>query len=857
MNQKLQLLLRGENENHIFPFFWQHGEDDETLLKELHAIYESGIRSICVESRPAEEFAQAGWFEDMRLLLEECERLGMEFWLLDDKHFPTGFAAGALVHEHPELSKHSITERHTDVVGPIKDCAVVIDEWFKWIGGDCHLVGVVACERYPGDANQKLTGRTINLTSQIRDGLLIFDVPEGYWRIFTFVDQPYRDHYIDMLRKDSVQVLIDAVYEPHYRELGEYFGKTFRGFFSDEPFIMDNTYLPIGDENRSWGIFAWNDNVRAGLEKKLGEDWIVKMPYLWFPGDYAAQMRIAYMDVVSNLYRECFSYQLGDWCRAHNVEYIGHIVEDAGFHCSTARAGGHFFRSLDGQDMAGIDLVLCQIVPGMMDNSIAVPCDYAIADHEFFHFGLAKLGSSHAHIQPEKRGRAMCEIFGAYGWAEGLPMMKWLVDHMLVRGINEFVPHAFDPKYPDPDCPPHFYAHGHNPEYRGFKQVMDYTNRISTILSDGRHFASAALLYHAEAEWSGGKYMKFEKPAKVLTQAQIDFDVISEDYLAKAEVRDGKICLAKETYPILIVPYTEIMPDAMMNDIRRFLDGGVQVVFLDALPDRTVSGAPVEDFDVCPIEALTEIMKPYRDLTAEGTAVRELRFFHYEKNGTEVYFLTNEDIFKTVNAELTFAGRENGSYILYDPMENTACHAQFSGKLPVSIAPYQSVMLFFGADDIAKELPAYRIPQVDEAVITPESWKISFAEPEAYDPSTRNPNNGFVELREITELYNIIRENPLFAGFVRYETELTLSEGKYILDLGKVGEHALLWVNGEYVGEKIVPPYRFTIDAKDGKNTITVVTTSHLGYRMHDSFFLAMEPVGLLGPVSAQRITEA
>lgn len=50
----------------------------------------------------------------------------------------------------------------------------------------------------------------------------------------------------------------------------------------------------------------------------------------------------------------------------------------------------------------------------------------------------------------------MCEIFGAYGWGEGVSLMKWLTDHMLVRGINEFVPHAFSPAFPDEDCPPHF-----------------------------------------------------------------------------------------------------------------------------------------------------------------------------------------------------------------------------------------------------------------------------------------------------------------------------------------------------------------------------------------------------------------
>lgn len=855
MKEKLDGLLRGVHENHILPFFWQHGEDDETLLRELHKIYESGIRAVCVESRPAEEFAQEGWFEDMRLLLAECRKLGMELWLLDDKHFPTGIAAGELEKNHPELGKHAVTERHTDVVGPKKDAAVLIGDW---LGENDRLIGVVACERIEGDKNQKMTGRAIDLTPNVQDGVLFFDIPEGYWRVFTLIDTPHKDRYIDPLREDSVDVLIDAVYESHYRHLGEYFGTTFRGFFSDEPFIMRNAVLPLDGENRSKGIFPWNDNVKNGVASVLGDDWLTKLPALWFDSETAAETRIAYMDTVTNLYRKCFSYRLGDWCRAHGIEYIGHIVEDDGYHCGISNAAGHFFRSLDGQDMAGVDVVLCQIVPGMTENTITVPCSYDKADHEFFHFGLAKLGSSHAHIQREKHGRAMCEIYGAYGWAEGLPMMKWLTDHMLVRGINEFVPHAFSPKFPDYDCPPHFYAGGHNPEFRGFRILMDYMNRVSTLLTDGHHTASAGILYHAQAEWSGGKYMKFEKPAKVLTQNQIDFDVIPEDYLAKAEVRNGKFCLADEEYPVLIVPYAEILPDAIVDDIRRLRDGGVRVCFMDALPAQTVSGAAVTGFDVLTPDELPVVMAEYRDVTAVGENTRDLRFYHSVTDDGDVYFFTNEGILGEVKAELTLSAYSGGRYIVYDPMENRACRTDSDGKIELCLAPYQSAALIFG-DASAINVPEAGAADTESEEIPVQSWRISFAAPEDYDPAEPENQSGFGEEQEITELYNIVRRDPRFAGFVRYTTELTLEKGRYTVDLGEVGETAALFVNGIPVGERIIPPYRFEFGAVNGNNTITVITTSHLGYKMRDGFsrFLTLDPVGMLGPVKISRVIEA
>lgn len=56
--------------------------------------------------------------------------------------------------------------------------------------------------------------------------------------------------------------------------------------------------------------------------------------------------------------------------------------------------------------------------------------------------------------------------------------------------------------FPDPDCPPHFYAHGHNPQYRHFAALMGYMNRVADLVSGGRA-APAAVLYHGEAEWAG------------------------------------------------------------------------------------------------------------------------------------------------------------------------------------------------------------------------------------------------------------------------------------------------------------------------------------------------------------------
>ncbi|MBQ7983853.1 MAG: hypothetical protein IJ302_09790, partial [Clostridia bacterium] len=547
---RITSLLQDGGANYILPFFWQHGEDGETLLREIDAIYECGIRALCVESRTHEGFCEDGWWETMDLILSACAARGMKVWILDDKHFPSGYANGIIPKKYPDQAMWGITERHIDVVGPQKDASVL----YQWkTSAEDRLLGVVACRRVPG--TEILTGEAMDITDNLYDEMVYFDLPAGTWRIFYLfqtrsgINDRMRE-YADKLTPFGGDAYIEAVYEPHFAHYERYFGNTLAGFFSDEPCFGNNTRNGFRAElGRKYSHFPYSEGVLIRLLERFGKNAITMLPSLWYDTEDTTmqRMRLAYMDIITTLYSENFTYKLGDWCRAHGVEYIGHIIEDDHQHRMTQSSAGHFFRALDGQDMAGIDVVLCQIVPGMTDDINTVPCSYDTCDPDFYHFTLPKLGSSHAHIQPEKRGRAMCEIYGAYGWAEGLKMMKWLTDLMLVRGINTYVPHAFTPKFPDPDCPPHFFAQGTNPQYARFAGLMKYMNRVCHIFNDGEHKVSAAVLYDAEAYWSGGKFMDTDKAARYLTEHQLDFDIVPTDYLDKAEICGSAFVLAQET----------------------------------------------------------------------------------------------------------------------------------------------------------------------------------------------------------------------------------------------------------------------------------------------------------------------
>lgn len=863
MNKTIERLLNNEGGNYILPFFWQHGEDAETLIAEIDAIYDSGIRALCVESRTHEDFCGDGWWWTMDLILSECESRGMRVWILDDKHFPSGYANGIIPKKYPEQAMWGITERHMDVVGPMKDASVMC-QW-KTAPED-ELLGIVACKRASGA--ETLTGECIDITDCLSDDMVYFDIPEGTWRVFFLFKtrsgiHAHKLEYCDKLTAFGGDAYIEAVYEPHFAHYSRYFGNTLAGFFSDEPCFGNNTQNGFRAElGRKYAHFPYTDEVMAQLKERLGADAVSMLPSLWF--DTADPMmrktRIAFMDIITSLYSENFTYKLGDWCRAHGVEYIGHVIEDDHQHMTTQNSAGHFFRALDGQDMAGIDVVLCQIVPGMTDDINTVPCSYDTCDPDFYHFTLPKLGSSHAHIQEEKHGRAMCEIYGAYGWAEGLKMMKWLTDLMLVRGINHYVPHAFTPKFPDHDCPPHMFARGENPQFSRFRLLMDYMNRICHIMNGGVHISSAAVLYDAEACWCGGRFMYTDKIARYLTEHQLDFDIVSADYLERAEIGEGTFRLADETYPALIVPYAEYLTRKTLDTIRHLSSQGVPVFFADALP-RIAETSALPEIPCARVlssdgldAALREIGAADLTPLSADAAVRYLRAYHYVVGNTHYYMLTNEGIHATVCTGLRLSAFHGGDYAVYDAMENRVRreHAD-DAVIDITLPPYASTVLVFG------ELPS----PLEEAAVPDElisryplecTWDIYVA--------TQNEYPIFAPYRTAETLFNLTGRDalPHFSGHMQYETTFEMrtlyDHMRVILDLGTVGESVTLLVNGMRVGDAIVPPYRFDITEAlhSGQNSIVAEITNHFGYAMRDGFskYLQFEPSGLLGPVTVE-----
>lgn len=94
---------------------------------------------------------------------------------------------------------------------------------------------------------------------------------------------------------------------------------------------------------------AWSGEVEAELKKRWGRSFTAWLPLIWnqpVDPDLCAKVCCDYMDVVTRAVERDFSCQIGNWCRDHGVQYIGHLIEDNNQHSRTGSSLGHYFGGL-------------------------------------------------------------------------------------------------------------------------------------------------------------------------------------------------------------------------------------------------------------------------------------------------------------------------------------------------------------------------------------------------------------------------------------------------------------------------------------------------------------------------------
>ena len=536
------------------PLFWLHGDDNETkdrLNLYIDKVAECHNGSFCTESRPHSDWLGPRWFSDLDICLQRAKKNNLKMWIFDERWWPSQTVAGKVP---PEYAAKKLDASSVVLDGPTH---------ISQTGFDAHLVAAIA-GKLIGDAVDP--NSLIDLRPFIKDGALNWDAPEGKWQVmkFTWTQAPPAQQkaqlIVDGASRDCVDWFLRTVYQPHYDRFKDDFGKTIVGFFYDEP-----------ETQGDWGTELSATFAERGIdEKKALVAWKFKLA-----GEEQVAARYAYIDALGETWGRTMYGGTLKWCEDRGVAFIGHFMEHNYLYIKHGLGAINLFQMQKYNSMGGMDLVCQQLYPGQRVGGI---------------YQLPKLTSSISHAYGKKDDLAMTEIFGAYGQGITYPQMKWLADWHQVRGVNFMIPHSMNPRAPnDTDCPPYFYADDAEPRWPLYRVWSDYTNRLSLMLTGGKHVCPIAFLFCGESTYVGKATLP-EDMTTTIQDALYDCDWIPyEVFEGDMSISDRELALRDERYRVLIVPPVEAIPYTTLVKVRQFFDAGGIVVGYDFLPSKSAT----------------------------------------------------------------------------------------------------------------------------------------------------------------------------------------------------------------------------------------------------------------------------
>ena len=548
------------------PFWaWNGKLDPAELRRQIRLFRRMGLGGFFMHARVGlgTEYLSPEWFDCIRACQEEAAQNGMIAYLYDEDRWPSG-AAGGLVTADPRFRQRVLK----------------LFELTPEQAASHELRGTVLLLGAGLRSGRRLSGfrQLESLKAPVAPGetVLVFEArltePSSWYNYQT---------YLDTMNPEAVKRFLEVTHERYFREVGATFEGVSPAIFTDEPNFgqVGQVVDAAGTESE----MPWTDAVPAEFKRRFGYELIPHLPELFFEpeaGCDAFPTRLRYMEIVTSLFVNSFSRQIGAWCGQHGIAFTGHVLMEDTLSEQT-KAVGDAMRFYEYMQIPGMDL---------------------LTEH-WRVYDTAKQVSSAA--RQFGRSRRLTETYGCTGWDFPFAGHKALGDWQLALGINLRCPHlsyytmAAEAKRDYPAAI--FYQ---SPWFADYPVVEDYFARLNAVLTRGEEVRELLVLHPVESMWGLiGKDFKSAPETRALDDAlialrdellarQLDFDYGCEEILSRhAAVTGDQLQVGRASYRVVLVPKMLTMRRSTLNLLRQFAAAGGVVVFAAAPPER-VDGVP-------------------------------------------------------------------------------------------------------------------------------------------------------------------------------------------------------------------------------------------------------------------------
>lgn len=408
---------------------------------------------------------------------------------------------------------------------------------------------------------------------------IVYDVPEGNWKIMAFATVKDGDDLVDFLSADAVDNFIEITHQKYYDTFPEYFGTVIDSAFYDEPPLY-----------RAQGR-TWTGEFNKMFEEENGFNPITLYPSLWYDmGDATASARNALLSFRAELFARNYIGNMNDWCNEHGIQLTGHMDQEENVNPVTS--DGDLMKCFKYQDIPGVDEI----------------SSYDRARKAY------KVVSSSANNWD--KGLVMTETYGAMGEGMGIPVMYKDIMNQFAKGINFVVPHAiWHNNQANVQAPPElsWRSAQYGPELANYN---NFIGRTSGLLQNGRHVADIGVLYPIDTLQAGfvfdvgnpytgnitpeeADYMEVGDLLSATLRKDFTFlhpEVIQERCTVEGDTFKLNNEVNYENYKVIILPGSKTISWEVLQKVRAFYDNGGKVISTTQLP--YMSTEPGHDQDV-------------------------------------------------------------------------------------------------------------------------------------------------------------------------------------------------------------------------------------------------------------------
>ena len=723
--------------------------------------------------------AHDAWIEKLlhayEVAIKTAKEEGLEVWIFDDWGYPSG-TAGGLVCTNPEYRL-----KRLDIVF---DCLLSEGETVTITVPPRYIAAGVLPARGSYEALELKPGEQFTYHADQAVRLIVvgwnYDPHRAKSSCKSYPGDPAMA-CIDMLNPRATRRFIEVMHERYYDRFKDYMGSVIKGFFYDEPF------LPYQ--------FPWTEQLPEVFRKKKGYDLLPILPELLVK-IYNARGEIVkyvddFFDVWTDMAAENYYGELSRWCADRGLELSGHM--DLDHHYNTIFSiSGHIYKNLRHNHRPAVDVIWAQIAPG-----------------EFGDF--PRFAGSVKFLLG--RERATSETFAGMGLGLSGDLMRFITDHEVIRGINDFHLMYSSNKPPSHEKSPQMPNHMLQEPFG--KLIYERIGLAAALGSIGEANIRVALYLPApdinraqlalrnvgitNAERLPWEWVK--DIAEYLTYQPVDFCYLWQEALCELDMAEGGLLTKSgQVVDTIILPPGCTLALPVIARLQQFADHGGKIicVFKPAWPlmDSAIMCNQVKDLGVLLDPELK--LEPGRKISM---AVRGI-------NGFSLYLLLNED---DQAAATTISFKPGKAYEVNIPDLSLDPVTGGPNGVTVDFAPMELKVFLLDPDGrLHVPLP----PAVDyDSAVVPVNWAVKL------------PNNHLQPLTEDAFPDWAALGFPEYSGHLVYQAEFEwpYDTDQAVIAAPELYSHAEIFIDDQLAGKMAYRPYRVKVNGLEpGKHRINI-----------------------------------